>query len=166
MKKLVIMLFAITTIAVTVACSLIKSESLEGTALSQGEPAPVTNSETLPYTGIWVSDIADQTMTKQVLVFTDTSIYHVRTGNWANVKSEVEKEGGVHEDYYEIVSTDLEASTMVVKLKWVRTDGRFGGFDMPTKTFKYSIDGDAIRFSFGPEGEYPTSAESDPYYKQ
>ncbi len=166
MKKSVLLIFAVVIISMTLACNILKSEFPEGTSPSQIDTVTVSTKVPLPFTGIWVSDIEDTTMTKQVLVFTDTSIYLVQTGNWANVKSEAGKEGGVHEEFYEIVSADLENSTMIVKLKWVRTDGRFGGFDMPTKTFKYSIDGDAIRFSFGPEGEYPTQADSDPYTRQ
>ena len=167
MNKKLFLLPIIVLVLTSFAC--IKSAQVLPTSTSEPtlavEPTLAPQASSNP-SGLWISDSSDQTMTKQVLVLTEKSIYLAQTGNWANVKADEGKEGGSHEEFYEIVSADPSAQTMVVLLKWVRTDGRFGGFDMPTKTFKYQIDADTIRFSFGPEGEYPTSADSDPYIRQ
>jgi hypothetical protein len=66
----------------------------------------------------------------------------------------------------EIVSYDVENGRITLRLKWVRNDGRFGGFDMPIRMLTYEIEGDAIRFSITADGDFPATADSEPYYRQ
>jgi hypothetical protein len=96
--------------------------------------------------GLWISDAAGPEHEAQVLVITEKSFYWLRTGNWGHSNDDV------HEEFAEIIELDPAQSHAKVRLHWIRTNGQFSGFDSPTYTLTYALDGDTLRITDGTDG--------------
>lgn len=119
----------------------------------------------LPFTGIWAAESEEDLAGQQLVILSDKSLYTVQTGNWANAKTPP-AEPQVHEEYMEIVSYDLNAGTMEVRLKWIRANGQLVGFDSPERKVQYQIDGDTLKFAYGWEDRAPDLSTSRTYTRQ
>ncbi|MDF1501237.1 MAG: hypothetical protein P1P76_12290 [Anaerolineales bacterium] len=120
--------------------------------------------ESLPFEGFWVSESEDPSQTAQILVITPDSFYTLRTYD----PDAPGLDPSAYEMYAEITSIDEANGHMVLRTQWFRTNGRFGGFDRPTARVTYRVEGDVLRLSLvrSDDGQFPESADSDPYYRQ
>ena len=103
--------------------------------------------------GLWMKEHDQQ---RDLLTITASSIYLVEADN-----------GSLHESFYEIQSVDWVNGVLDIKLKWVRVNGSYGGFDSPSKVMKVSIDGDNLYFSTVDAGmDLPSTADNGPWLRQ
>jgi hypothetical protein len=103
--------------------------------------------------GLWMKEHDQQ---RDLLTFTESSIYLVEADN-----------GSLHESFYEIQSVDWVNGLLDIKLKRVRVNGSYGGFDSPSKVMKISIDGETLFFSTVDVGmDLPSTAENGPWLRQ
>jgi hypothetical protein len=71
------------------------------------------------------------------------------------------------ESFFEIQSVDWVNGVVTMSLKWVRVNGKLGGFDAPLRYFKVYIDGETLFYSLGDEGQgIPVEAKIGPFSKK
>jgi hypothetical protein len=100
--------------------------------------------------GMWASDDRNT-----ILTVTEKSVYLV------------EIDTNTRETYYEIQSVDWATDVVTMVAKWVRVNGKFGGFDAPLRYLKVSIDNDNLKYSLGDEGQgIPLEATSGPLIRK
>lgn len=111
--------------------------------------------------GLWVKEEdSNQGPARDLLAVTENSIYLVEnTGGKGN--------GSLRETFFEITGVDWVNGVITMSAKWVRVNGNYGGFDYPLRYLKISIDGDALYFSVGDEGQgIPSTAENGPWMRK
>jgi|GEM_PF-6152908 len=138
------------------------------------EPAPVTL-EPLPVTadsaacpsltapdatpalyGLWVKDLPDSQ--RDLLTISETAFYRVEV--------ETSGDGMVRESYYVINGVDWVNGILQLRLLWVRVNGRYGGFDSPSKQARVVVDGDTLYFSLTDVGLELPPAGDGPWSRQ
>jgi hypothetical protein len=158
MKKRIVLLLIITTLLASCAPVVTATPAAPTAAL---EPLPLTSdsgacpSVTAPQAspaiyGLWVKDLPDSQ--RDLLTITEKAFYLV--------EFDATGEGMVRESYYSISSVDWVNGVMQMRLEWVRVNGRYGGFDSPSKQARVSVDGDTLYFSIADVGlELPAAAD-------
>jgi hypothetical protein len=126
------------------------------------QPAPETFSTTCGAAaqpelyGLWMKEHDQQ---HDLLTISEKSIYLVEVDTTGDVY--------VRESFYEIQSVDSVNGMLNIKLKWVRVNGSYGGFDSPSKVMKVSIDGETLFFSTVDVGmDLPSTAGNGPWLRQ
>lgn len=118
----------------------------------------------LPFEGFWISESDDLTQSGQLLAITEDSFYQLQTYDPVAPNLPV----SAREMFAEIVSYDLASNHMVLRIKWFRTNGQFGGFDHPTATVTYDVDGDILRIGIlrRDDTQFPEAPNPEPYYRK
>jgi hypothetical protein len=138
------------------------------------EPAPVTL-DPLPVTaesaacpsltapdaspalyGLWVKDLPDSQ--RDLLTITESAFYRV--------EYDASGDGMVRESYYAITGVDWVNGVLQLRLQWVRVNGRYGGFDSPSKQARVVVDGDTLYFSLADVGLELPPAGDGPWNRQ
>ena len=129
-------------------------EQLEGASL---EPTPEVY-------GMWLTEDDNPIRTSQVLVITPESMYRVRTFD----PQMMNPQAFARETYYEVIEHDEENGHMTVRIRWIRVNGEFGGFDSPTALMTYQVDGDVLRLALSnvDTNQFPEVAGSVEYYRR
>jgi hypothetical protein len=126
------------------------------------QPLPETSSTTCGAApqpelyGLWMKEHDQQ---RDLLTISEKSIYLVEANTTGDAY--------VRESFYEIQSVDWVNGLLDIKLKWVRINGSYGGFDSPSKVMKVSIDGETLFFSTVDAGvDLPSTADNGPWLRQ
>jgi hypothetical protein len=126
------------------------------------QPVPETSSATCGAAaqpklyGLWMKELDQQ---RDLLTISEKSIYLVEAATTGDAY--------VRESFYEIQSVDWVNGLLDIKLKWVRINGSYGGFDSPSKVMKVSIDGDTLFFSTVDVGmDLLSTADNGPWIRQ
>lgn len=113
--------------------------------LSPSTTAPIAAVSTqAPFIGLWMSET-------ETLVFTEASLYRVIT------RTDPEQ---VNEEFAGIIAFDVVNHHITLRTQWIKVNGRSVGFDAPTYTLTYQINGDTLQIGRGTETEFVT--ELDP----
>jgi hypothetical protein len=117
-----------------------------------------------PFEGFWVSESDDPGMSAQILVITKDSFYELQTYDASAPNLPV----SAHEMFADIVSVDSESNHIILRTKWFRTNGQFGGFGNPTATVTYAVENDLIRIGLLriDDTQFPETPDSEPYYRK
>jgi hypothetical protein len=159
MKKFIYLLF-IGLIFLVSGCGLLKA-AIPADEVSVQNACPVATNPAQEVYGIWVYEKDDPSgVIRNLLSISDSTVYLVEDeGDAAN--------SYIRESFYEIQSTDWVNSVFTLKLKWVRVNGDYGGFESPLKYIKVAIDGVSMFYSMGDEGQgIPTNAEIGPFVRK
>ena len=65
----------------------------------------------------------------------------------------------MRESFYEVNEKDLATGTLNLRLKWVRVNGLYGGFDSPSKIMVISVDTDMLNYTIVDEGMDPAEGK-------
>lgn len=105
---------------------------------------------------LWMKEQDGQ---RSLITFTDRSVYLV--------VYDTENEGAVRETFYDVKSIDMVNGILNLKMRWVRVNGRYGGYDDPSKRMQFIIDGEALYFSIVSEGmDLPAQPDNGPWLRQ
>ncbi len=71
------------------------------------------------------------------------------------------------ETFYEVIEHDEDNHHMTVRIRWIRVNGEFGGFDSPSALMTYEVEGDVLRLAMSSfdDGQYPEQVGSLEYYR-
>jgi hypothetical protein len=118
-------------------------------------PAAVTSEPEQPVLyGLWSSDNGN------IIVISQSSLYFVQTESMGGQDS-------IRETWYDIQDVDWVNGVLTLNMKWVRVNGKTGGFDMPLHYMKVWIDGTTLMYAMGDESQgIPQSADIGPFYKK
>jgi hypothetical protein len=130
--------------AITFACVIPSAATTSTPPIS-----PEIELQEAPFAGLWMSET-------DVLVFTESSLYRVISY----------VEGQVNEQFAEIITYDPLNYQITLRTKWIKVNGMYGGFDAPTYTLTYKIDGDTLQIGRGDETEFTTDLDPTIYYKK
>ena len=114
----------------------------------------VVTPETVPALyGLWMNGENSDSL----LLVSKSNVYLVETLS----------ETSLRESFYEIKSIDWANDVVTMSLRWVRINGKFGGFDYPLKYMKVKISEDSLFYSFGDEGQgIPQEANIGPFLRK
>lgn len=139
MKNLIQLTFIVLVLAAMLpACNL---------SPAMNEPTAATSSQE-PLIGLWMSET-------ETLAFTKTSLYRVIA------RTDQEQ---VNEEFAEIIALDVINHHITLRTQWIKVNGRSVGFDFPTYTLTYQINGNTLQIGRGTDTEFVT--ELDPLIYQ
>lgn len=120
--------------------------------------------EPLPFEGLWVGESDDPEKTGQILSISRDSFYALET----NSPSAVDYPPAAREMFAEIQSYDLENNHITLRIRWLRTNGVMGGFNVPRALVTYAVEGEAIRIAISRtgDGQFPEQVESRQYFRK
>lgn len=154
MKTLLKLVCIFTCIALFTGCALLRNESSSIIAEDDDTPSITTGEPQPALYGLWLKE---EGTNRDLWSIGSASAYLVETTG----------ENSVRESFYKISAVDWVNGVITMSLKWVRVDGRYGGFDSPLHYLKVSIDGDAMYTSIGDEGlGIPADATNGPWIRQ
>jgi hypothetical protein len=132
--------------AITFACFIPSA----ATSTAPSPPEIEVEVQDAPFTGLWMSET-------DVLVFTQNSLYRVIS---------YEERGQVSQQFAEIITYDPLNYQITLRTIWIKANGMYVGFDAPTYTLIYEIDGDTLQIGRGDETEFATDLDPTIYYKK
>jgi hypothetical protein len=132
--------------AITFACFIPSA----ATSTAPSPPEIEVEVQDAPFTGLWMSET-------DVLVFTQNSLYRVIS---------YEERGQVSQQFAEIITYDPLNYQITLRTIWIKANGMYVGFDAPTYTLTYKIDGDTLQIGRGDETEFTTDLDPTIYYKK
>ena len=128
-----------------IACNTSATATPETVSIS-----PEVEAEDMPFAGLWMSET-------ETLVFTKSSLYRVISN------AEI---GQANEQFAEIIAFDPLNNHITLRTQWIRVNGKSVGFDAPTYTLTYQINGDALQIGRGTETEFTTQLDPMIYQRK
>jgi hypothetical protein len=132
----------------------IQLQELEAATVS---PAPAVY-------GLWLTEDEDPLRTSQAMIITPQSVYRLQTFE----PSMPGLEPFARETYYEVLEHNEGSGHLSLRIRWIRVNGEFGGFDQPSVLMTYHVEDEVMRFAMtrSDDGIYPEQAGSVEYFRR